>query len=133
MSGTGLSEEDTVWVRDAIDSFTRCLESGDYDAWAAYWTEDGILMPPDHGRVTGRDNLIAYARDDFGAVDTVNLSDFAIEGSGNLAVATSNVAVYWEAPVGKEPHTNYKQMIELRKSPEGRWQIKTVIFNTDSS
>ena len=131
MSDKGLSEKDTVWVRDAIDSWTRCLEAADYDAWATYWAEDGVLMPPDHARVEGRENLIALIRENFGGVRTMQLTDWSIEGRGDLAVATTNVSWHTEASVGKEPAGSAKQLIEMRKNAEGRWLVKTVIYNSD--
>lgn len=131
MSEKGLSEKDTVWVRDAIDSWTRCLEAGDYDAWATYWAEDGVLMPPGQPRVEGRDSLVAFIRENFGGVRTMQLTDWTIEGCGDLAVATTNVSWHMESSVGKEPAGTAKQMIEMRKNPEGRWLVKTVIYNSD--
>jgi ketosteroid isomerase-like protein len=129
MSEKGLSEKDTVWVRDAIDSWTRCLEAEDYDAWATYWTEDGVLMPPGRARVHGRDNLIAFIRENFGGVRTMNLTDWTIEGRADLAVVTTNVSWHLESAVGQEPEGSAKQLIEMRKNAEGRWLVKTVIYN----
>jgi len=133
MSEKGLSEKDTVWVRDAIDGWNRALEAADYEAWATYWTEDGVLMPPGHERVTGRENLMAFLRENFGNVRTIQLTDWTIEGAGDLAVVTNNVSWHQESSVGKEPVGTAKQMIEMRKNPEGRWLIKTVIYNSDDS
>lgn len=133
MGDKGLSEEDRVWVRDAIDGWNRSLEAADYDAWSTFWTEDGMIMPPGHPRVVGRQDMEAFLRDGFGDVRTIQLTDWTIEGSGDLAVVTTSVTWHTESAVGKEPVGTAKQMIELRKNSDGRWQIKTVIFNSDSS
>ena len=127
MSDKGLSEKDTVWVRDAIDSWTRCLEAADYDAWATYWAEDGVLMPPGHPRVVGRAAIEAYVREHFVSGEGLTLSNWDLRVDGGLAVTATDAS--WSTAAGQEG--KLKQVMVLRSADDGRWVRQIVIYNFD--
>lgn len=114
-------------VVQSIETFGRMLVEGDIDGWSEYWAEDGVLMPPGHPRVVGRADIVAYDRGQFGGVKSMNLSNWDVDVEGDLAVVTSDAT--WQDADGKRG--TLKQLMALRRQPDGRWIRKTVIFNFD--
>ena len=80
MSGNSLSDSDVNLIKDTIESWTECLEDGYIDTWATYWAKDGVLMPPGHPQVEGRQRLVEFIQENFGKVRTIALSDWNVDG-----------------------------------------------------
>ena len=121
------SKSDTSAVKASVETFARCLVEGDFSTWAEYWAEDGILMPPRHPRVVGRTQILAFVRENFHGVDTMSLSNWRIDGSGDLAVVTNDV--HWSSDAGEG---RAKQMMVLAKQADGKWVRRIVIYNLDA-
>ena len=120
--GAALSLQDRAAVKETIEVWTQDLEEKDYTGWLTHWNEDAVLMPPEHPRVEGRQQIEGFVRQNFGNVAQIVLSDWKIEGRGSLAVVTNDVS--WDGETAS-------QVIVLRKHPEGAWRVQTVIFNSN--
>jgi len=121
------SKSEASGVKASVEDFTQCLVKGDFDAWAEYWTEDGVLMPPGHPHIKGRNQILAFVREHFHAVDSMSLTNWRIDGSGDLAVITNDVR--WESDAGGG---KAKQMMLLAKRADGKWIRKAVLYNSDT-
>lgn len=111
-------------VIEDIETFTQCLIDKDFDRWLGYWAEDGVLMPPDQPNVVGRENIGTFVRSNFGDVQSMTLSNWAVEVAGDLAAAASDVV--WHNGSGGGGAS--KQVIILRRGVDGRWVRKRVIY-----
>jgi len=127
MAAPTLSDAEVTAIKETLNSFSRALEAQDFAKWATYWTNDGTLMPPGQQRVVGHEALVDYMRKHYGNVKSVTLTDWQVVGEGGLAVAATNVHVTPAAD--KQPPEDLKQLVVLSKEADGKWQVKTIIFN----
>lgn len=111
-------QADVESIKRMVEAWTRELVDGNYDAWIGRFTEDAMLMPPDHANVNGRDAIGAFVRDTLPRVDSFSFSDWRVEGQGDLAVVTNQLL--WG-------ETRFKQMIALRRR-QGEWKTQLVMF-----
>ena len=52
-----LSDDDVSAIRRTLDAFPKHFVSRDFDALAAMYATDAVLMPPNHPAVQGRDAI----------------------------------------------------------------------------
>lgn len=119
-------------VRETEEAFSRCVVEGDFEAWAEYWAEDGILMQPGHPRVIGREQILAFLREHYHGALSISHSNWRIEGSGELAVVTNDIVWRTDGGDGKAADVAGKQMMLLAKQGGGKWVRKVVIYNYDA-
>ncbi len=124
----GLSDGDVAAIKLAVETWSNDLVVGDIETWQTYWDENGMLMPPDHPRVIGRDNITTFITANFGGLASLTLTDWEVAGRDDLAVAVTTVS--WVTADG-EASDPAKQVIVLRRHDNGRWLVQTVIFNSD--
>ena len=46
MSTQALSEVEVAAIKKTIESFTRCLEAGEFEDWVSCWAADGLAEAP---------------------------------------------------------------------------------------
>ncbi|TMV09605.1 DUF4440 domain-containing protein [Ruegeria sediminis] len=123
-----LSERD----RDAIEQVVRTtlgnITDGDRESWLGHWTQDARLMPPGRPDVTGHDQLAAWIRD-WPPVRRFEVESMVVEGAGDLAVAICSFVRVTEDAAGAEERQPARQVLKLRRQPDGTWLIAAAIFN----
>lgn len=130
MSENALPKADVAAIRSVIESTFSVLEAGDFTAWLSLWTEDGRIMPPNQPVVEGHDAMRAFI-ESWPKVQEITISDLRIDGRQDLAVATSGLSMSLHSPELGDFEDTAKQMIMLRKQPDGRWLFAEVILNSD--
>ncbi len=120
------SPQDEAAVRAITDSAEQYFRAGNIAAWAALYSEDGILQPPNHQTVKGRSALEAWAKA-LPPVEHAEFTDVQIEGNGNLAYGTSGYRIRTR---GAPPDTG-KQLWVSRRNANGKWEVVAVSFNSD--
>ena len=123
------SESDASAVKEMEEAFSRSIVEGDFDAWAGFWAEDAVLMPPGQPRVVGREKVLAFLRAHYHGPLSITHSNWRIDGHGALAVATNDIVWRTEAGDGKAADVAGKQMMLLAKQAGGKWVRKIVIYN----
>jgi ketosteroid isomerase-like protein len=123
---SSFSAEDEAAVRALADSGVHRLRSGRASDWAALYSEDGILQPPNAKTVKGRSALIAWAKA-LPPVENAEFTDIEIRGDGNLAYGTSGYRITLK---GAPPDTG-KQLWVSRRNADGKWEVIAVSFNSD--
>jgi len=133
--GAGISEADQAAIKDMFKASTDALVAGNLDEWATYWTDDGVLMPPGHPSVTGRAELVDYVRGNLSNLDEYTQSNWTIEGSGDLAVVTTDLLWTFKSGDGSDKPTTEKgkQIVVTQKGADGMWKAQKVIYNNDGS
>jgi ketosteroid isomerase-like protein len=102
---------------EVTGAWTKAFDSGDAKALAALYTDDARSSPPESGRISGRDGIEAYWRDDIGTggvatklipADSVEQGDLLhIEGSyevsakGGAALAKGQYQQLWTRAGGQ--------------------------------
>lgn len=120
------SAQDETAVRAVADSAVRYQLAGDWAAWAALYSEDGVLQPPNAPAVKGRPALLAWAQT-LPPVEKAAFSNVQVWGDGNLSYGTSG---YTFTLKGLPPDTG-KQLWVSRRAPSGKWEVVAVSFNSD--
>jgi ketosteroid isomerase-like protein len=120
------SPQDEAAVRKVADSAEQYFRTGNIAAWAALYSEDGILQPPNHQTVKGRTALEAWAKA-LPPVEHAEFTDVQIQGDGNLAYGTSGYRIRTR---GAPPDTG-KQLWVSRRNADGKWEVVAVSFNSD--
>lgn len=127
----GLSSEDLAAIRDNQQSLIKALLAGDWNGAAAVHTEDAVRMPPGAGDERGRAAIQASLAQ-MERPSAITLKGSEIEGCGDLAYAWVTYSITWSSK-GTERPTAYagREMVILRKQPDGQWLASRVIFNSD--
>ncbi|MEM9682312.1 MAG: nuclear transport factor 2 family protein, partial [Pseudomonadota bacterium] len=115
MTDTALSETDANAIKQMMEEWTTALTEKDWDKWQGYWAEDGVLMPPDHERIVGRSDLVAFASGNFGPVKSFAFADWTFDGLGDLAVVTNTISIEFDGDDAAEIAACNDQMLFLRR------------------
>jgi uncharacterized protein (TIGR02246 family) len=109
------------------------VNAGDVEGILACWAPDGVLCPPHHPAVRGRDAIAAYFRKLFAARRlTFRFTDSEVTAIDGLAVerlAYTAVAVALDG--GAEVRDTGKGLHVYGRVPDGRWLITQDIWNSD--
>jgi ketosteroid isomerase-like protein len=129
-AGPTFSEADRAAIRQVADTAVAHLNARNFAAWAALYTEDGVVMPPNHPAVRGRAALAAWI-DSFPPFTGLSFSQPVIEGSGDIATLHSAVSMTLTPP-GRQPVNDVaKQLVVFRRQPNGSWLATVGSFNSD--
>ncbi len=127
-TGSNIQSDVNAVIAD-IETFTHCLIEGSFDEWLRYWDEDGVLMPPGRASIVRRESIGDYVRENFHDVTSMTLSNWDVDVAGDLATAASDVT--WHTRSGDGG--TLKQVMVLRRTADGRWIRKRVIYNEPGS
>ena len=122
-----LPDEVTDQVRALIETWTNDLVTGQTAAWAGFWADKAVLMPPGHQRLTGLGDITDYVTKAFKPGLRYRFSDWSFTGCDDLAVVTNQVELNGDGS-DAEASTVFNQMIVLRRDADQAWHIQTVIF-----
>ena len=124
-----ITEDDAPAIRQALSDFVLHAVAGDWDALAALYTEEAVVMPPNQELVIGRSAI----RNLFSAL---TVSDFQLEpieigGRGDVAFARGTYS--WTVRVGEgEPVTDHGKLLTIwREQADGTWLLSQDIWNGD--
>jgi ketosteroid isomerase-like protein len=126
-----VSDADKATIRALGDSFVVFFHTNRDSAIAALYTENAVMMPPNHGPVEGRAAIRAF----FEAYPA--LPDFAgtpleVEGRGDLAYVRGTYAFSVPAGGGQPAMSDHGKFVEIRRrQPDGKWLVSVDIFNSD--
>jgi len=125
-----LSHEDSRAIKDVFQLATDRFVSGDIAGWAALYTEDGVLMPPNAPSVAGRANVLAFG-ESLPKVTRFNFSGVGVDGDGNVAVGWCAFEMTVIGEDGSEVTDTGKQLVHFRRETNGNWRAARAIFNSD--
>src|SRR4249920_3540446 len=127
-SPAGLSEADRAAVKARVDSAEAYVKAKNWDGWAAGFTEDGVLQPPNHPALKGRAAMRAWV-DSFPPMTDFSFGNVTVDGAGDVAWVTSTIAMTVNPP-GMAPMKDVaKQLGVFRKQSDGSWRGIAVSFN----
>ena len=129
MSSTALPQSDIDAIKTMMNDWTTCMVNQDWQQWQNYWAEDGVLMPPDHGRVVGRADLVEFVSTALGSVKSFAFSDWTFDGGGDLAVVTNTIRIDLDDRESQQTTASDDQMLLVRRHADGNWRVHKVIFN----
>jgi ketosteroid isomerase-like protein len=109
-----------------FDSTVSYFRAKNFTGWAALYSDDGLIMPPNAGTVRGRAALTAWANA-FPPIEQVSFSNVQVAGEGNMAYGTSGFVLKLHGL----PADSGKQLVIFRRTAAGRWEAVAGAFNSD--
>ncbi|MDH5203197.1 MAG: SgcJ/EcaC family oxidoreductase [Nitrospirota bacterium] len=126
-----LSDEDVAAIKASTEAYVQAVKSEDFTAFAALYTEDAVLMPPNQPIVQGREAILTWA-EAFPPLTEFSLSAVEIDGRGDLAFVRGTYSMTIALEGAPEPIQDTGKYIEIRRKQEdGSWLIARDIFNSD--
>ncbi|MEN8375353.1 MAG: DUF4440 domain-containing protein [Gemmatimonadota bacterium] len=126
-----LTAADAEAIRAVDAAATEAGVAGDFDAFAALYTEDAILLPPNAPAVTGRSAI----RDYWASVPPIVAFEIEVEeivGRGDLAYVQGSYLLELAPPGAPEPIRDNGKFIEIRRrQPDGSWPLSRDIYNSN--
>lgn len=126
----GLSEEDRAAIEETTQAWVEAAGANDFEALAATYTEDALLMPPNHEAVQGR----AAIQEFFGTfppITDVELAPVEIDGAGDIAFVRGTYTITM-TPEGAEPISDSGKYIEIReRQADGSWLLSHDQWNSN--
>ncbi len=125
------TDADRTAIRSVIDSFTAAVKNNDFAGAVSYYSEDGIIMPPNGPAVTGRAG-IQKGFEGFGHIDAFSQPIVEVDGVGDLAFARADYDVTFTPAGVKTPiNDKGKVLIVLRKQADGKWRTIRGMHSSD--
>jgi uncharacterized protein (TIGR02246 family) len=126
-----LSEEDVAAIEASADIFVEAALAGDWEALAALYAEDVVLMPPNGPVVEGRVAIQDFL-ESFPFITQFAVTIVQIDGRGDLAFVRGTNSMTLIVEGTSEPiHITGKYVEIWRKQPDGKWLIAVDIWNSD--
>ena len=128
---TRLADADRDAIHMAVDNFTKAMLAGDFATAAGYYTEDGMMLPPNAPVIQGRAAIQSFLAG-FPKIVAFKQDIAELEASGRLAYARLTYTLTMTPPGAKAPlNDNGKIIIIMRKQTNGTWLTTRGIWNSD--
>jgi uncharacterized protein (TIGR02246 family) len=117
-------------IQASVAAYSRSLQAGQVDSFAALFTDDAVLLPPNAPAVRGREG----ARSILAPMIFTEMRGTAleIENRGDLAVARGVYAFTGRLKAAPTiVRDTGKWVAVLRRQPDGTWLIATNVWNSD--
>ena len=126
-----LPDEDVAAIRASSDAWVQHVESGNWAALAALYTENAAFMPPNEAIAQGRIAIQAWM-EAFPRITEFSLTLDEIDGRGDLAFVRGTYSVTIHPEDAPEPIRDTGKYVEIRrKQPDSSWLLAVDIFNSD--
>ena len=125
-----LSAADVDAIRAASAAYTQAAVAKDWRAWAGFFADDGMFLPPNTPLRTGRSEIEAWGRS-FPPMRDLTIEPQEIEGRGDLAYARGRYSLVLTIPNQPEQPDTGKYLEIWRKQADGSWKLFRDTFNSD--
>jgi len=113
-------------IEKVIQRYAKAYRDNDPDAIAGLYAAEGLLLPPGHELVKGRDSVRAFWSR--GMEAGFELAPVSVEVAGETGYV---VARYYVPPDDQDDAETGKCIMVLRRNHVGVWQITADIWNAD--
>ena len=108
--------------------FEDHFRKGEVEAIGAMYTEDGVVMPPNHARVQGRANIAAFIKEMTDAGFSLKLTPTDNWMDGGLAARSGTYIVLDK----DQKEVEHGKWLELwKKGADGKWLMVRDMWNSD--
>ena len=125
--------EDIAAIRSALDEEMAASKAGDAAAFAACYTDDAVLMPPNEPAVVGKQAIQSCAQaifDQFTEEGTAQTVE--VEVTGDWGFTRLNFTMTLTPKAGGEAIEDNGKWLQIwRRQPDGSWKIYREIYNSD--
>ena len=128
----GLSVADETAIRAGVEAITGAANRRDHAGWAAIYTDDAVLLPPNGSAIEGRSAIQAWlSRLPPTSHWEIGLDE--LEGRDDLAFVRGGYT-RWIEPSGEAPPVaEHGRVVQIwRKQADGSWSVLREILNSDN-
>jgi uncharacterized protein (TIGR02246 family) len=123
---------DAAAVHAVAEALRRAVNDSDVNSIVACWAPDGIMLPPHHPAVHGRDAIGEYFSRVFAARRlTFTFTKTSIDVVGDIAIELLYYTAVATAPGGETTDDVGKGIHIYRRRAGGTWQLTKDIWNSD--
>ena len=115
-------------IEAAVSRYVAASNQGDAEALTALYTEDAVLLPPDHGPVHGKAAICEFWRQ--GTDSGLAVRTLRVEVDGSVGYL---VGQYSLPPTDEEPADSGKYVMCLRRQRDGSWKLSADIWNSSTA
>ncbi len=127
------SAADEAAIRDMTSDYTAAVAAGDLQRFLSVFSDDVVVMPPDHPTARGRDAFTAFVKpffDEFTLLETISYDEIRV--AGDWAVGTFTYSFTTTPKAGGASSRELGKGIWLfRRSGDGAWKITHAVWNRD--
>ncbi len=117
----------TTEIQKANEVFMKTFKSGDAEAMANLYTNEGVLYPPNSPALRGSENIEAFWEGTFtGGITNAKLETVSALAYGDIAIEEGNVSIYIEDQVVGE-----EKYIVVWHNENGQWKLHQDMFNSN--
>jgi uncharacterized protein (TIGR02246 family) len=126
-------DADLAAIARTTAALFEAVNASNADRCVALWADDGVLMPPHHPSVHGREAIRDYFRNLFSRSRfTFMLVSSEIHVAGDTAVERlTYTASIWTATGSSPVEDLGKGLHVYRREPDGSWKLTQDIWNSD--
>ena len=122
----------TQVISDINRQVVDALRRGDAAAFAALYTDDARLLPPNSPMLTGRQAIQAYWH---GAIDSgvgdLTLHTVQLEEIGDTAIEVATYTLDIQPPGGDAAKDVGKAGVIWKRQADGPWKLAVDMFSSD--
>lgn len=119
------SPTDRREIEAAMRRYVAATNEGDAEALTQLYTEDAVLLPPDHQPIQGRDAIADFWRQ--GTDPGLEVTTLRLEVDGDIGYL---VGRYHLPPTEEEPADSGKYVMCLKRQGDGAWKLTADIWNS---
>ncbi|HEU5039467.1 MAG TPA: SgcJ/EcaC family oxidoreductase [Gemmatimonadales bacterium] len=114
-------------IEAAVSRYVAASNRGDAEALTELYTEDAVLLPPDHAAIHGREAIGEFWRQGTDSGLAVRTLRVEVDGSIGYLVGQYNLP-----PTDEEPADSGKYVMCLRRQRDGSWKLSADIWNSSA-
>ncbi len=124
---------DEAAIRDMTSEYTAAVAAGDLQRYLSVFSDDVIVMPPDHPTARGLEAFTAFVKpffDQFTLLETISYDEIRV--AGDWAVGTFTYSFTTTPKAGGASGEELGKGIWLfGRSGDGAWKITQAVWNRD--
>ncbi len=121
-------------IKNLRKQYMVAQDAGDVDGCVSFWSDDGVLMPPNEPSVTGKEALRAWYQDAFNQFGfQFSIEYQQVEEAGDWAFARGRYSGSIIPKTGGDPIQDTGKLLEvLRRQPDGSWKWACHMWSSDN-
>ena len=126
---------DVAAIKNQRAQYMVSQDAGDAEGCVSYWSNDGVLMPPNEPSVVGKEALLSWYQNTFDHVKldfTISYEQIEVAGDWGFARGQYEGTII-PKPEG-EPIPDKGKLLEiLRRQPDSSWKWACHMYSSDNT
>ena len=126
---TEISQHDLKKIKDVHDLWIAKELAGNGSEVIDLCTEDILWLPPNAPPIMGKEEIAKHLAADPTKVESIDVSDVCIHGSGSLAYLISNYRTHYLTPDRSGPHESTGSHLWILRKEGDDWLVAVVSWS----